>query len=224
MTTTKAFPFSRTLVPVLLVLLLNGSRVLAQAVTPKRADGTPSLYGVVSENKYTNEFFGFSFPIPNGFTVIEPEEALLWAKAGGDMLKVENGKTSKDIDNSIAKQATLLAVAERPMGSPGNSALEVVVLKQGNGITANMALVASVSLITSTGKLKLMNSLTNPRFGGLAFAGALVTGEFNSVKISQEMYVIMRRGYSIHVVVTYSTDEGRKSVMGILEKIQFTKL
>ena len=113
---------------------------------------------------------------------------------------------------------------EKPAGSPGNSIIEMVVTRQQPGVTANMALAASVSTMTSTGKLKLKQSVPDASFGGLRFAGAVITGEFGSLKIDQEMYVIIRKGYSLHIALTYSTNEGRRRLLGILEKIRFSKL
>src|SRR5687768_5634283 len=98
----RRFPSFKTLVAVVLVFLLNVSTVLGQVVTTVRGDGNASLFGVVSENKYTNEFFGFSLPIPKGFSVIEREQAVILANAGLDMLKSDNAAKSKALDNSMA--------------------------------------------------------------------------------------------------------------------------
>ena len=215
--------FSKTLFLMIWAMVFATLPVLGQAPAPKMAESADEFFGVVRENTYRNEFFGFSLPIPPTFSVLDHRQSAVYANAGVDMLKDENSTRNKALDYSAAKQATLLGVLEKPIGSLENSILEIAVTKQQSGVTANMALAASMSLMTSTGKLKLKQSVPNPVFGQLRFAGAVVTGEYNTVKIDQEMYVVMRKGYSVHIALTYSTDEGRKRLIGILEKIQFSK-
>jgi hypothetical protein len=217
--------YYKALVCLLLIFLFAVFSVpesLGQSTAKKLDAIKADPFGQVLEDKYSNDFYGFSLPVPKDYVVIGQEESKILANAGGDLLKNDNSGKSKTIDKAIAAQATVFVIAEKSIGSVNNAILEIIVVKQQKGVTANMALASSIALTTSTGKLKLIKAISNPRFGSRPFAGALMSGEFNTLVLKQEMYVIMRRGYSVHFGLTYSTDEGRRNMINILNQLQFT--
>lgn len=179
------------------------------------------FFGSITKGSYANAFFGFRFVIPDGFTVLDHKQIEIYSRAGADLLKGGNEEASKKIDKAMLTEASLLGVAQKAPGQPQNAFLEIAVQKQTVGITANIALAASTTLITSTGKARLVKSLGS-KFGGRAFAGAQF--EFDlPLKLTQEMYVIILYGYSVHFVISYSTTEGRDNMLLMMNSIQFIK-
>jgi hypothetical protein len=211
----------RRYISLVFVLLCFGGNIFAQSSVKAVKPDQRAFFGTLDGGKYKNPFFGLELQAPQDYTVLDSQQSQIYVKAGADLLS-NNEQTTKQFDEALLNQATLLGVFQKPMGSPGNSVLEIVVRKQAQGVTANLALAANVSIMTSTGKYKLIRSIENAKFGGLRFSGALVQGEFNSIKLTSEFYVVMRRGYSFHMVVTYSTEEGRKSMIAVLDTLKFT--
>ena len=210
-----------TVLWILAITLFTGFNTLGQPPVPKAISTQENLFGLASAGKYENKYFGFSFKFPEGYTVVESEEAKLYSKAGVDVLRNTDIRKSKGLDEAFANQATLFGLLQKPFGSPQNAVIEIIARKQAKGVTANMALLASTSLMTSSTGYKLTKVLPNPKFGGKTFAGAKLDGEFNSVKLTQELYVIMRREYAVYIGVTYSTDEGRTNMIDVLNSLVF---
>ena len=193
------------------------------AIDAQTAAGDTSqtdFMGVVVGQKYTNEYFGFDFLIPSEFTILDSAEATMYSNVGAAGIKSDSNKT-KQIDLAMTKQATFILVFEKAVGTPGNAGLEIVVIKQAAGVTAKMALTASVALATSSPRFKLTKSLP-ATFGGQRFAGARIDGQVGDVKIRQELYVIIRRGYSVHMAITYQTEDSRKNMMKMMNSLKFT--
>ncbi len=202
------------------IMFLLALTVAAQRTVIKSGVLESDFYGTVDSDRYVNEFFGLKFRIPKGYTVLENKQTKVYTDAGADVLKGTDANGSKRIDEAMAKQATIIGIAQKPMGSPGNAVIEIVVLKQAKGVTAKMALASSASLMTSSGKYKLVKSLDG-KFGGQQLPGILLEGDFHTFKLTEQLYSIMRHGYSVFIGVTYSTNEGRENMLSVLNGLDF---
>ena len=216
------FNFRHSIILGLFLAVLGFSvNSLGQPKIAKSAPGQQNIFGLTEVGKYDNSYFGFKFHFPESYTVVQSEEAKVYSKAGADILRGGGQQNSKRFDEALARQATIIGILQKPYGLPQNAIIEIVAAKQAKGVTANIALAASTSLMTTSTGYKLTKSLDNATFGRKRFAGARLDGEFNSVKLTQETYVIMRREYAIYIAVTYSTDEGRKNMIAILDSLEF---
>lgn len=207
---------------IILAIAIICTPVFSQSPPPVK-NSNESLYGNCKDGIYANKYFGFSFAVPSDFTVMETDEAKLYARAGVDILKKDSTGKAMRIDDAVANQATLVGILQKPFGSPQNAILEIVVRKQATGVTANMALAASTSLMTSSAGFKVSKLIDDARFGGVKFAGVKMNREFNSINLTEELYTIMRHNYAVYFGVTYSTEDGRKKIIKLLESIEFVK-
>lgn len=179
--------------------------------------------GQQQKGTYSNSFFGFQLTAPESFSFVDQELAKLQVKAGADMLRTEKGTNDRTIDEALVKQSLLFAITQMPLGTPRNSVLEVVALKQQFGVTANMALSASAGIYAANPDFKILKSLDNVRFGGRSFAGIVITTEKYGPTLTLELYVIILRGYSVHFSITSSTGDGREAMIRLLRGLRFTK-
>lgn len=203
-----------------LVLAVFVSITSAQKAAPK-GPSEANFFGEISNGQYTNKYFGFSIRLPEGFPTMTSEQIALLTKAGADMMKSDSGAGATKIDAAMLTQATLMAVSEKPLGQPENAFLEIPVQKQKTVGTANMALAASVILATSGGKARLVKNVER-KIGKRVLPGAVL--ELNvGIKLTQELYVVMIKGYSVAFGITYSTAAGRDKMLSILDSLEFSK-
>jgi len=210
---------------VLLLIIFIGlfvSMTEAQQTHHAPAVVASDFLGAVENGNYTNRFFGFALKVPEGFTVLDRAQVDLLDAAGADVIKNGDEQARKNVDQALLKQATIFAMSQKAVGNAQNAAIEIVVLKQADGVTANMALAASVGLMTSGGRMKLVKTLSNAVFGGKQFSGAQLETDLNGVHLVQQLFVIIRRKYSVHFGISYTTDDGRVSMEHVLQSIVFT--
>lgn len=194
---------------------------------PKAVDNTSvsatDFFGTAVNGIYTNRFLGFRLSAPEKYIFIEAVQADIESRAGIEMLKGGNNAANKKIDEALAKQVTLFGWLELPQGTPGNSVIEALAVKQGKGVTAPLALAASTRMITTNPDVRIERSLGNVKISGRDFSGAILRLKLNGIELYQEYYITMLRGYSVHFTLTYFNDEGRQKMLKVLRSIEFSK-
>ena len=176
----------------------------AQGTTVPPRPAEPLGWGKVANGQFSSPRLGLKISIPENFTLISSAEAQLLGSAGADVLK--QGNSNKRIDEALNRTIQLLAISEHPVGTLNNAALEIVAVKQQVGVTAKMSLTANVMLLKGT-PFVLKSARGPVRLGANSFETANLEGEFSGVFLKQRMYVIIQKGYSIMIAVTYRSDE-----------------
>jgi hypothetical protein len=206
---------------VLFLTIVFFSELAAQSSAPPTKPAATGNWGAVQNGKFISERLRLSLPIPSNFTVISTVDAEILASAGADLLK-QGTASEKRIDEAVGRSILLVALAEKPIGSPQNSALELVVVKQQSGVTANMSLAASVMLLKGS-PYSLKRSLGSVKIGSNTFAAAEFEASFGEIKFMQRMYVVMHSGYSIMCAITYFSDPQRAEMEKVLSTLSLTK-
>jgi hypothetical protein len=181
-----------------------------------KAIETPE-WGVVKDGKFVSEALGLTMSIPADVVVVSTAEAKLLRDAGKDMLK-QGATSEKKIDDAANRSINLLVITEKPRGSKENSALELVAVKQQKGVTANMSLLANIAILKGS-PYSLKRSHGPLKVGSNTFAAADLEGTFGEVKLTQRMYTIMNRGYSVTFALVYSNDDQRLKLEQILSTL-----
>ncbi len=201
-------------------LLLSISNLHGQkpATPPKPVE--PLRLGEIAEGKFVSKRLGITLLIPEDYTIISGAEAELLADAGADMLK-QGSASAKQIDEAIGRTLRLLVIAEWPVGTPRNAALEVVAAKQEPGVTATMSLLANVSLLKGS-HFVLKRNLGTVKIGTNSFVAAELEGTFGESIIKQRIYSIIHRGHGISIFVVYSTDQQLADMEKVMATIRLT--
>jgi hypothetical protein len=208
-------------------IVLSGCLVLFLTVvslaqqTREGAVENTSFLGSLDNGVYSNSFFGFKFKVPENVTVLNRAEIAIFKNAGADLIKANNERNGKAINDSFDKEVILVNLANKPLGSSDNSILVVGTRKQPAGVTANMILAETVKLLSPTGKFKVTKILSDPKIGGKAFAGMEFATEVNGQNLNQRMFVHIRRGYSLVVAITFISADGLKAIEKITDGIEF---
>lgn len=187
----------------------------------EREPTASELIGTFEDGVYSNQFLGFSLPIHQSFVVVKQKELELLQKVGVDLLAEDREKSPGRLEKAVQETAVLVGVFRFPVGEPNNAAIEIGVLKQPAGVTANMALAANASLLTGSAGYEMTRNLPEASFGGVKFVGAEFERNIFGVTLKQRSFFAMRRGYSILISVVYTTDEGLEAMEGLLKGIKF---
>jgi hypothetical protein len=175
----------------------------------------------IEDGLFKSERLGLTLKFPKEFTVLSTVEAEVISKAGADLVK--KGATSeKRFVEAVENSKKLLILAEKPYGTPGNSALEIVAAKQPSGATANMSLAANLSVLKGTA-FELKNTKSPLKVGKNSYATADLEGTFSGILLKQRMFVLIHKGYAIVTVITYSVDEQLTKMQEVLSTLSLTK-
>lgn len=199
---------------ILIAIAFFWTDLSAQTSPPKRTPPEASSWGSVSDGKFVSDRIRMSLQIPANLIVFSAVDSEILTNAGAELLKNGTVQETK-IDEAIGNAIRLVAVAEKPFGSPENSALELVAAKQQAGVTANMTLASNMMLLKGT-PFSLKRSLGSIKIGPNTFAAAEIEGSFGNLKFMSRMYVVMHRGYSIVCQATYYTETQRLEMEKVL--------
>ena len=205
--------------------------VIAQRTTPPEpptslkietaAESADDFLGTLTENRYSNKFFGLELTIPEDYTILNRAEIEVFVDAGVDLMKGDSQRNNKAFAEATANSVALFMVAKLPPGSPGNAVLEIQVRKQAPGVTAKMVLAESTKLMTGTSKSEVTATLKDVQFGGRTFSGiefeTIVAGQ----KLKQQLLMSIVRGYAFSIGLTYTTPSSMNAFDDVFKSIKF---
>jgi hypothetical protein len=205
----------------LLLSVIFASNLAAQnpAAPPKPV--AKESWGSVENGKFVSKKLRLSLPIPSDLTVISTAEAEILTDAGVDMVKQGTASEAR-IDEAFKRSIILLGIAESPVGSPQNSFLELVAVKQVKGVTARMSLAANLMVLKGS-PYTLKRSLGEVKIGPNTYAAAELDVSFNEVNFMQRMYVVMHGEYAVVCAITYFSDAQRLKMEKVLSMLELTK-
>lgn len=156
-----------------------------------------------ADGAYSNPFFGLTLQVPSGFTILNKGETETYTKAGADKFKGKTSQNDKELDAAVNRTIYLLMVAVKAPGSLGNAVLELQVVKQPAGATANMVMAETVKLLTSTGKAQVVGRLKDKQLGGKNFVVIEMDSNI-SMPMKHRLYVSIINGYAMTIGLTFT--------------------
>ncbi|MFM9904244.1 MAG: hypothetical protein ACKVQJ_06695 [Pyrinomonadaceae bacterium] len=191
-------------------------------VTPP-PPASDDLRGVfIADGTYSNAFFGLSLQVPSSFTILNKGETETYTKAGADKFKGNTSQTDKAVEAAVNRTIYLLMVTTKPPGSLGNAVLELQIVKEPSAATANMIMAETMKLLTSTGKVRVVDRLKDTQFGGKSFVGIELEST-TSQTMKHRIYMVIIKGYAMIIGLTFTkTSEEDMAVFdGMLNSFAF---
>lgn len=179
------------------------------------------IFGEIREQEYINKFFGFTFVLPENFSVLNRAELEVFSKAGAEMVGGDEKSRSEQFAKGLEDTIVLFAATSSPAESTDIGAVEIVAVKQPDNATARLALAASVKLMTGTGKYTVTESLKPRRIGGREFVGVEYETMAFGPLMRQQTYATMRNGYSLFISLVYLTPDGHSTLETALKGLKF---
>jgi hypothetical protein len=183
--------------------------------------------GAFSRDVYTNNFFGFRYQAPRGWTA-HGEETNKEIMAVGKSLVDQNTPTGKVIaDRSSERTHQLLTLFQYPLGTPEveNQLVQILAedVRFAPGIRNGKEYLLNVKRV-----LKAMK--TSPEFddepkevtyGGQKMYRADITTKLPTKVVYQSVIATVSKGYAISFAFTSFSAEGRNNLVKTLDSLQF---
>jgi flagellar biosynthesis regulator FlaF len=185
-------------------------------------------YGLVESNQYTNEFFGCSIDLPADWVVQSREQMEKLQNLGKEMIAGEDKKFKKELKVSDIRSANLLTVFKFELGSTVefNPNISIVAenVKFSPGIKSGADYLNHSRKLLEQSQFKYDSISTNfdrVNFSGKVFSRMYTSVNYKGIPITQEYYSAIISGFSFNLVISYSDEEQKKELEGILGTLRF---
>lgn len=185
-------------------------------------------YGSVKDGLYINEFFGCSLNIPAGWAVQTREEMEQLQNLGKDMIAGKDKKLKRKLKTSEIRSANLITAFKYKLGTTVefNPNISIVAenIKFSPGIKSGADYLNHSRELLKQSQFKYDS--ISARFDQVEFSGKVFSRMFTSVNymgipIKQEYYSTIVNGFSFNIVISYSNNEQREELLGMLETLKF---
>ena len=207
----------------LLSITLFAYSAWSQTKTVAPSTTTTGFLGELEGRIYKNSFFGFSLKLPDDGVILNQAEVDVYKNAGTDLLKGDNARNNKLIEDAKTQEVILLNYASKPVGSTDNGILVITARKEPVGATASMVIASSLTILQSSNKFELTRSIPNIKIGGRSFVGIEGNLTVQGQKVGQRLLVTIARGYAISMGIGYFSDKGLLKIDDIVNGLAFEK-
>jgi hypothetical protein len=184
---------------------------------------TPDL-GLLTGTNYTNAFFGMSVSVPGDWVVLTARRNSEIAEEAKKMIQADSETKQNQIDASINRSLTLLAMNRLPAGQPHNANFMLIAerppslaFKTGNDVINSMKTLGQGTNLT----LEFQGEVVTKQIGGAEFAVATVKNSSTYGTFMQKIYVAMRKGYAIEFFFTYQDEDIVPTFDSIVNTVRF---
>jgi predicted small lipoprotein YifL len=187
-----------------------------------RQVSTDEVLGTVEGNTYTNQYFGFTLTIPEGWYIASREELALLLAAAADILSGDTEGETIDLESQQIIPLLFTATAD-----PFNQ----------SGTNANMVCLAQ-NIAEYSRLIKDARSLMNIQIQGIKAQGMDMTFDdvevididgqevarvqiFAGMEIRQTMYAFMKDGFAVVFTLLSFTDEEARLLADMMNSLSF---
>ena len=231
---------NRDLTNTLLTLTLLAAAVPARAQTgntppppspPAVAVGTadsPDEKGRLEGSTYTNDYFGVSFNVPQGWVAQDAAMKQRILDTGKEI--VVQGATEKKvagIESSLKRTYFLLSVSKYDLSKPppGFNAIIMCMAERVPTAVIKTGEDYIVSMMRTTegtaSKIELNGPVRTERVGGVPFAVADAKLTTPAATAAQKYYVMIKDGYAFMLGYTYLDEADAKAFADVIKSVKF---
>ena len=207
----------------------SGAAKIQPTRRPAAAQGAASVdLGTVEGGRYSNNYFGISFSIPQGWFVHDMEMRKALVERGKEL--VGEGATNRkmsDLEASIARTVYLLNVSKHDPRAPASSfnaqlaclaeRVPTAVVKTGTDYLTLMTRTAQ-----GTGaQLELTGPIRTEKIGGVTFAAADAKLTVGPGSAAQKYYVAIIKNYALMFAYTYVDEADAKAFDDLIKTVRF---
>ncbi|MBP1839313.1 hypothetical protein [Formosa algae] len=182
-------------------------------------------FGEVKDHTYTNSYFGLSFDYPKDWSQQSKHDIKAITDKGEKYLARENTKMGSILKVSQINTAYLFSLFKYPLKSTQdyNASLSVIAeniagspdVKRGRDYLFN-----SKELLKQTpAQYQFEEQLDTENLGGETFDILKAKATYGPYKVQQEFYCIVRYGFSLSFILSYTNDEEKAVLHDILDTV-----
>jgi len=205
------------------------SLIIVGLLTAGAAYATPGnltqVVGSIHNNVYTNKYFKFKMPIPNGWHSYNSKvEQALSDRAQ----KMYFGKQSKNATALLTKPVTLFLFTKKPLGITANTVISgkaVPYTVLFGSITTKLFLQNVAYIIKNNKRVdaEVNDHLPNVKIGGKSFAHITVKTNYGFMNIEEDIYAVKIKDYIYMVTSATTNSKDQEKANKVLHTIEFSK-
>ncbi len=183
--------------------------------------------GVLQGNDYTNKYFGFSISKPSEWVALDNEARARIMNIGAKMAFDDDENLQAALKLAKLRNFSLFSFSKYAFATSGKTNSNIMGIAENISFTnqiktaddyfSNMRAVLKRSRL----KHRIGKSVGRRVFGGVSFETMKVHAEIKKTKIEQDYYAVLKKGYALVIVVTYTNDESKKITENILASLKF---
>jgi hypothetical protein len=217
--------------------LLVSALVLLSPPMPARAQGGPPTRtppdaarperGSLDGSAYTNEYFGLTLTLPEGWKVHAVAAERLTGERVRKLIDTGDPAAQARLEKGVANTLNLLTVYEHPVGAavhfnPAFFCAAEKILPGADGATdADYMDVLKQTLRHSRAPVTVDRDVYTETVGGETFSVIDITTRFPDAIGHQRYYTHIRRGYALSLVLTYLTQEQLRTLTAVVDSVRF---
>ncbi len=195
-----------------------GSFEILRFPPPEVAPKPDEFIGFIDGRKYENPYFGVAMTLPAGWSAIDDSEIRNALKSGAELSSSESEAFKRKLAESIDKELVIFG-AGAPISKGSGANLMISVRKQA-AVRSIDVINASRSFFAQSDAFSVGEARSERR-DGVRMSQLEIVNRATGIEIRQNLLVIMRRGYSVSIVLSYRTDAEKGMVDGIIRSIAF---
>lgn len=194
----------------------NGSETRDTTTSEPKAPAVLN-YGVQDGYTYSNDYFGLTVEVPEGWFVRNRQENAMMEQAGNAApVPIEALQVIYLVDAFVHEPGSIVEynpgvniVATNLTEDDGSATNEAYLLK----LRENLGKFTNYSFPDET--------ITTQKVGGVEMGKAFGQTLIEGINILQEYYVTMRKGYVIQMTVSYADDAQKAELMKLVNGVKF---
>jgi len=187
----------------------------------------PSDFGKLEGGAYSNDFFGFSLMLPEGWFVLGTDDNKKIMDKGRQAVEESAPEKKKaGLEASLARTSILLSTSKYRPGTPGPEPNAMFVCVAERILTDLVKTGADyLSLgqrsLAGTAKLEFAGPVRTEKVGGVEFTVADLKLTAGSVVRTRRQYVRIMKGYALILAYVYFDEADLKTFDGVLGTVKF---
>jgi len=184
-------------------------------------------YGKIENNIYTNNFFGFKFPVNNGWEALNKMYLDSLRSEGLKQISDGNPELEKSFETSEIKTANLVSLIKVDtvlfQMYSANLAFIAENLKLAIHIKDGKSYLESAQkyMLKSGINAEIVGPITEYEIGKKKFFTMEVVNEYSGMEVHQDFYAIIINGFGLSFIGSWVNDEQRESIRQMLTEITF---
>lgn len=184
-------------------------------------------YGEVENNIYSNKYFGFNFPVKNGWEALEKDYMDSVRSEGVKEMTDGNTELEKTFEASQIKTANLISIIkiETDVFQPYSANLSLVAenlklaiqIKDGKSYLET----AKEFMLGSGIDIKFIGPITDYEIAGKKFSTMEIVNNYAGMEVHQDFYAIIINGFGLSFIGSWINEDQREAIRNQLAQISF---
>ena len=184
-------------------------------------------FGAFNKSVYSNNYFGLTIAVPEKWSVQDREAQQRLMKIGTDALAGSDKNLKAVLKASELQTVTLFAVFEHPLGTPVAFNPSIMgmaeMVRQMPGIRRGKDYHFQLKKTLASGQMQISfpNMGSTERLAGVEFDVLDQEMKVRGVSIRQRYYTIIKKGYALSFILSFTTDEEEAPLRKTLQTLAF---